>query len=103
MGSDRSPVMADVPTTGEQGMPELQAPTWTGLFAPKGTPQPILEKLSSALTRALDDPEIRKKITDLGANVPTPKQRGQAYTDDFVRAEVAKWGGLAKAASVPKQ
>src|SRR5690606_38916680 len=77
MGADRSPAMPDVPTTEEQGMPELQAPTWTALFAPAETPEPILEKLSAALNEALDDPEVTQKIIDLGANVPRYSQRGQ--------------------------
>jgi tripartite-type tricarboxylate transporter receptor subunit TctC len=52
--AERNPALPDVPTSKEAGLPEFQASAWNGLFAPKGTPQPILDKLSDALSKALD-------------------------------------------------
>lgn len=103
LGNERATSMPDVSTTVEQGMPQLQAPAWIGLSAPKGTPQATLSTLGKALSAALDDPTVRAGIQKLGANVPTPKQRGLKYTDDFVREEVVKWAVLAKAANLVKQ
>lgn len=103
MGSERANSMPDVATTVEQGMPQLQAPAWIGLSAPKGTPNATLLTLEKALSDALDDPTVRAGIQKLGANVPTPKQRGLKYTDDFVRDEVVKWAVLARAANLVKQ
>jgi tripartite-type tricarboxylate transporter receptor subunit TctC len=103
LGSERANSMPDIATTVEQGMPQLQAPAWIGLAAPKGTPQATLLALEKALSAALDDPTVRAGIQKLGANVPTPKQRGLKYTDDFVRDEVVKWAVLAKAANLVKQ
>jgi tripartite-type tricarboxylate transporter receptor subunit TctC len=103
LGNDRAASMPDVPTTVEQGMPQLQAPAWVGLSAPKGTPIPVLNALQKALSAALDDPTVQAQIGRLGANVPLPNQRGLKYTDDFVKSEVVKWGVLAKAANLVKQ
>ena len=103
LGSERARSIPDVRTTVEQGMPQLQAPSWIGLAAPKGTPLPVLSALEKALSAALDDPAVQGSILKLGANVPPPAQRGLKYTDDFVRAEVVKWSGLAKAANLVKQ
>ena len=103
LGGERAVSMPDVPTTVEQGMPQLQAPAWIGLSAPKGTPPATLLALERALSAALDDAAVQASIVKLGANVPSPRQRGLKVTDDFVRAEVVKWSELAKAAKLVKQ
>ena len=65
-GAKRSPMLPDVPTTAEAGMPEFNLLVWFGLSAPKGTPQPVIEKLNKALAAALDDPEVVKRFAELG-------------------------------------
>jgi len=87
----RSPMLPDVPTTAEAGMPEFNLLVWFGLSAPKGTPQPIIEKLSKALAVALDDPEVVKRFAELGFDVAPPEQRSAAYFDKFLKDEVALW------------
>ena len=103
MGAERAASMPGVPTTVEQRLPELQAPAWVGLFAPKATPRPVLEALEKAVTLALDDPDVQARITRLGANVPERHQRGSQYADKYVPAEIVKWSELAKAAGIVKQ
>lgn len=103
LGGERATAMPDVSTAVEQNLPQLQSPAWVGLSAPKGTPAPVLNALQSALSAALDDPGVRAGIAKMGANVPTPRQRGLQFTDDFVRNEVQTWATLAKAANVVKQ
>ncbi len=97
-GDARSPMLPDVPTTKEAGMPAFNLTVWFGLSAPKGTPRPIIEKLSKALDVALADPEVAKRFADLGYDVPSPKERGADYFDKFYKDEVALWakvlGGL---------
>jgi tripartite-type tricarboxylate transporter receptor subunit TctC len=97
-GDTRSPMLPDVPTTTEAGMPQFNLTVWFGLSAPKDTPKPIIEKLSQALDTALSDPDVVKRFADLGYDVPPPKERGAAYFDKFYKDEVALWakvlGGL---------
>jgi len=94
----RSPLLPDVPTTKEAGMPQFNLTVWFGLSAPKGTPKPILDRLDKALGTALDDPDVAKRFADLGYDVPPPAERGSAYFDKFYKDEVALWakvlGGL---------
>ncbi len=94
----RSPMLPDVPTTAEAGMPAFKLSVWFGLSAPKGTPRPIIDKLNKALGAALEDPDTIKRFADLGYTVVPPAERGSAYFDDYVRKEVALWtkvlGGL---------
>jgi tripartite-type tricarboxylate transporter receptor subunit TctC len=97
-GDRRSPMLPDVPTTAEAGMPQFNLTVWFGLSAPKGTPRPIVEKLNKALGTALNDPAVVKRFADLGYDVVPPDKRGADYFDKFYRDEVALWarvlGGL---------
>ncbi|HEY4139831.1 MAG TPA: tripartite tricarboxylate transporter substrate-binding protein [Pseudolabrys sp.] len=97
-GDARSPMLPDVPTTTQAGMPQFNLTVWFGLSAPKDTPKPIIDKLAKALDTALSDPEVVKRFADLGYDVPPPKERGAAYFDKFYKDEVALWakvlGGL---------
>jgi tripartite-type tricarboxylate transporter receptor subunit TctC len=87
----RSPMLPNVPTTAEAGLPEFKLSIWFGLSAPKGTPRPIIEKLNKALAVALGDPNVVKRFADLGYDVVPPEQRSPAYFDKFVADEVALW------------
>jgi len=95
----RAKAIPGVPTTIEAGLPELQTLTWTALFAPKGTPQPIIERLNTAVDQAMKDPAVAKRLEELGADLPAP---GEARTPQalakLVSAEVAKWTPLIRAA-----
>src|SRR5262249_19144540 len=73
----RSPSLPSVPTSREAGLPEFQASAWNALFAPSGTPQPILDKLADALEQALDDERTRRRLLDLGCETPDKAARGQ--------------------------
>ena len=97
-GDKRSPMLPDVPTTAEAGMPQFNLTVWFGLSAPKGTPKPIVDKLNQALGVALNDPDVVKRFADLGYDVVPPERRSAAYFDKFYKDEVALWakvlGGL---------
>jgi tripartite-type tricarboxylate transporter receptor subunit TctC len=88
----RSPMLPDVPTTAEAGLPQFNLTVWFGLSAPKATPLPIIEKLNKALNVALEDPEVVKRFAELGFDVVPPQKRGAAYFNNFVKDEVALWG-----------
>src|SRR5207247_7572781 len=62
---ERLAILPDVPTAKEAGI-DYEMSIWAGIFAPKGTPREITAKLASALDRALDDPDVKKRLTDLG-------------------------------------
>src|SRR3979411_2204171 len=96
----RNVTMLNVPTSKEAGMPEFEASAWNALFAPKGTPKPIIDKLTDALDKALDDESVRKRLLDLGCDIPDKPKRGQQPLLALVKSEVARWSPVIKAANV---
>jgi len=101
--SRRSPVLADVPTSEEAGLPQFQASAWNALFAPRETPKPILDKLSDALDKALDDENTQKRLLDLGSEIPDKARRGQQPLAVLVKDEIARWTPIIKAAAVKSE
>ncbi|WP_051311085.1 tripartite tricarboxylate transporter substrate binding protein [Bradyrhizobium sp. Cp5.3] len=99
-GPKRSPALPEIPTAAEAGMPGLDAVIWNGLFFPKGTPQPIIEKMSEALAKTLDDPMTQQRLADLGADAPAPGERGPIAFRDLVKREVDRWTPIIKGAGV---
>ena len=87
----RSPMLPEIPTTAEAGMPEFDLTVWFGLSAPKGTPRSVIDKLNLALGAALDDSVVVERFADLGYEVVPPQKRGSAYFDKFYKDEVALW------------
>jgi tripartite-type tricarboxylate transporter receptor subunit TctC len=92
----RSPVLPDVPPIADF-VPGYDAAGWFGLGAPKGTPAPIIETLSKAVTAALADPAMKAKLADLGAD---PMPMTPAQLDKLVANETLKWGKVIKAANI---
>ena len=91
--TERLAALPDVPTAKEAGI-DYQMSIWAGIFAPRGTPQPIVAKLSGALDKALDDASVRKRIGDLGGSVPGKAERSPSAFDAYVKAEVALWAAI---------
>jgi tripartite-type tricarboxylate transporter receptor subunit TctC len=73
---------------------------WAGTFAPKGTPKDIVDKLATVLDQTLDEPGVRKRLSDLGGSLPGKDERTPAKFDAFVKAEIARWSPILKAANV---
>jgi tripartite-type tricarboxylate transporter receptor subunit TctC len=96
----RNPAMPNVPTTNEAGLPAFQASAWNGLFAPRSTPQPILDSLVDALDKALDDEATRKRLGVLGGDIPERPNRGPQPFLALVKSEIARWSPIIKAANV---
>jgi tripartite-type tricarboxylate transporter receptor subunit TctC len=82
----RLAVLPDLPTTAEMGMPNVTMDIWYGMWAPKGTPKPVVDKLSAALRDALKDPEVRGRLTSMGAVISSD----DLITSDVLRAQVAR-------------
>jgi tripartite-type tricarboxylate transporter receptor subunit TctC len=97
---ERTAAAPDIPTTAEAGFPGIEVAIWHGLWAPKGTPTEIIAKLNAAAVAALKDPEIRRKLEDLGQDIPTPAQMQPAAFDAYQRAEFAKWRPIIDKANV---
>ena len=89
----RSPELPSVPTIAEAGVPGYEATSWFGMFAPAGTPAPVLAKLNAAIVKVLAQPDVKKKINEQGAEVysETPEQFAA-----FIQAESVKWGKVVK-------
>jgi tripartite-type tricarboxylate transporter receptor subunit TctC len=94
------PALKDLPTLQEMGVKDFNVSIFHGLYAPKGTPAPVLKKLNDALKVALKDPEFIKREEGLGAIVVNDKRVEPAEHKKFVQAEISKWSPLIKAANV---
>ena len=95
----RSPLLPNVPTSFEQGLPEFDCAPFYAVFAPKGTPQEIVDKLAEALNKGLDEPAVQKRLADLGADIAEPNRRGPKALAALVKSEVARLTPILKAAS----
>jgi tripartite-type tricarboxylate transporter receptor subunit TctC len=96
--AQRVPSLPDVPTLAESGLKDFQLSAWHGLWAPKGTPKPIVDQLAKALQAAVKDPNVTARFADLGA---VPVKEADATPDALqtrVKAEVQRWGPVIKAA-----
>jgi tripartite-type tricarboxylate transporter receptor subunit TctC len=93
-----TPALAKLPTLEESGLKGFNVTIWHGLYAPKGTPKPVLDKLNAALKVALKDAEFDKREEALGAVIVTDARVNPAEHKKFVEAEIAKWGPVIKAA-----
>jgi tripartite-type tricarboxylate transporter receptor subunit TctC len=100
MSAKRVPIIPDVPTTGEQGLPGVEATVWNAFFLPKGTPEPIVRKLNQAMRDTLEDATIRKRLEAFGLELVPPEQRTPEYLAKFLPEEIARWGKVIKAAGI---
>ncbi|GAA5235463.1 tripartite tricarboxylate transporter substrate binding protein [Verticiella sediminum] len=94
---ERSRMMPDVPTIAESGVPGYEAYSWSGLVAPAGTPQEIVDKVNADMNQGLNDPAVAKRILDAGAEVSpgTPAEFGK-----FIDDEIRKWGEVIRKANI---
>jgi putative tricarboxylic transport membrane protein len=90
--------LPEVPTLDEQGLKGADVGIWHGLYAPKGTPKAVIDKLVAALQAALADPEVRKRFSDLGAVTYPKEQQTPAALQAHLKAEIDKWAPLIKKA-----
>lgn len=93
-----TPALAKLPTLDSQGLKGFNVSIWHGMYAPKGTPKPVLDAMNNALKAALKDPQFVKNQEALGAVVVTDNRVNGAEHKKFVEAEIAKWGPVIKAA-----
>lgn len=99
----RISTLPDVPTAAEAGFPAFDVTTWYGLYAPRGTPKPVITALVAALQTALKDPALVSRFAELSM-VPVEQDRANpAALEAFLKAEIEKWGRIIKAAGIEPQ
>lgn len=94
---ERSPVMPEVPTIAEQGLPGFNVSSWFGIMAPTSTPVPVVQRLHSEIAKVVDMPEIRKFLLSQGAE---PMLMDPRTFTEFLRAETGKWGKVVRGAKL---
>ena len=92
--------LKDVPTSAEAGLPGFELSIWHGMYAPKGTPKPVIDKLVAALQAALKDPGLNKRFADLGATTVAVERQNPDALGRFLKAEIDKWSPIIKKAGV---
>jgi len=93
----------DIPTVDEAGLPGLHLATWNAIWAPKGTPRPVVDKLNSAAVHAMADPSFRKRMIDLALEMPPSDQLTPEALAALQKAEIEKWWPLMRAAGIKPQ
>ena len=100
MSPQRVKIIPDLPTTGEQGLPGVEASVWNAFFLPPGAPGAIVAKLNKAMSDTLDDPVVSKRLEDLGLEIVAPARRTPDYLAKFEPDEVARWTKVVHAAGI---
>jgi tripartite-type tricarboxylate transporter receptor subunit TctC len=99
MTQERSPVLPDLPTAAEQGLP-VEAYTWTALFLPKGASDAVVKKLNSAAVAAINTPAVKERLQSLGTTIARADQQSPEFLAAFVKSEIEKWAAPIKASGV---
>jgi tripartite-type tricarboxylate transporter receptor subunit TctC len=96
----RSPRVPDIPTVAEQGVPGFDVSSWYGICTQSGVPKPVFDKLRADLLKALDNPDVKKRLTEQGVDVKT------STPEEFlahVKSESARWARVVREAKIPSQ
>jgi len=97
---ERAPMLPDLPSAKEQGIPEMDASTWYGFFVPKGTPEPVIERLHQVSSAAMDTPEVQAQLLKAGAIVFPASRRPREYFRGFLEREIEKNGATIRASGI---
>ena len=95
---ERIKALPDAPTLDEQGLKGFEVVVWHGVYAPKGTPKEVLDKLNAALRAALKDPQVAAKLAELGGQIVPESKQTPAALRDWLKAEIDKWGPIIRKA-----
>jgi tripartite-type tricarboxylate transporter receptor subunit TctC len=96
----RSELLPNLPTAQEQGLPITGGYAWFAIFAPKGTPERIIQKLNAATVATLDNPIIQERLKTAGAVAVSPDRRSSEYLASYLNSEIEKWGAIINASGI---
>ena len=99
----RVPVVPDIPTSTEQGLPAFQVTGWNAMFAPKGMPKELVERLNTVARGSFKDEANRKRLLELGLELPSEAEQSPAALAELVRVEIDRWVPIIKKAGVVGQ
>lgn len=100
LSKQRSPVLPNVPSAKEEGLADLDANNWIGLFFPKGTPEPVVTRLREATVQAMKSPAVRSSMEQIGTDLVAQDRTSPNYLRQFVSSEIKKWAAPIKASGV---
>ncbi|MCC6532584.1 MAG: tripartite tricarboxylate transporter substrate binding protein BugD [Burkholderiales bacterium] len=99
----RFAALADVLTVDEAGLPGLYVAVWHAMWAPKGTPEPVIKQLNAAISQTLVDPVVRQRLAEIGQEIPTSEQQRPQGLLAYHKAEIEKWWPMIRAAGIKKE
>ncbi len=97
----RLPAIPNVPTLNEQGLKGFEVKVWHGVYAPKGTPQPVLDKINAALKKALNTPDVQKRLNDFNIDIVPMEKVSSKGLKDHLEKEINVWGSVIRKANIP--
>lgn len=100
LSRSRSPVLPNVPTASEQGLPNFEANNWIGLFFPRHTPDAIVRRLHDAAVKAMNTPAVRTRMQGIGTDLVSTERMSPDYLKHFVASQIDKWAAPIKASGV---
>jgi tripartite-type tricarboxylate transporter receptor subunit TctC len=100
LSARRVAIIPEVPTSGEQGVPGVEASVWNAFFLPKGAPDAIVRKLNAAINMSLESPALRQRLEDLGLEIVPPERRTPEYLAGFLPEEIERWAKPIRAAGI---
>jgi tripartite-type tricarboxylate transporter receptor subunit TctC len=103
LSKERSPLMPELKTAHEQGLTDLNVVTWTAFFLPKGAPKPVVDKLLEVTHAAMESPDIKKRMLEIGVTGVAPDRRSPEYLSKFVAEEIARWEEPIKAGGLQQE
>jgi tripartite-type tricarboxylate transporter receptor subunit TctC len=100
MAASRIAAAPDIPTVDEAGLPRLYLSLWNGVWAPKGTRKPIIERLNAAIRESLADPAVRRHLIEIGHEIPPADQQTPDALRAYQKTEIEKWWPIITAAGI---
>jgi tripartite-type tricarboxylate transporter receptor subunit TctC len=100
LSRNRAPILPGLASAAEQGLTDFAASTWFGIFLPKGTPAPIVQRLHAAVLATLETPSVQARLKEIGADIVAPERRSPGYLQSFLKGEIEKWVTAIKAANI---
>jgi tripartite-type tricarboxylate transporter receptor subunit TctC len=101
MSPRRVPIIPDLATTTEQGVPNVEATVWNGFFLPKNTPDALVRRFNKVMNTMIEEPAMRKRLEELGLEILPPEQRTPEHLAKYLPQEVERWKKVIVAAGIP--